>query len=125
MPLLRKISRTWSDPRRASAPGTRGDWADLSDRVHAPDARRRSTLAQPRTDESGCAGNEYWHRGLLDNGYGELQVASDHVLAIDSLPAIHQDPFGRVLTARATIEGIPLLTTDLLEAWYPGPIQTG
>src|ERR1700739_2191242 len=27
-------------------------------------------------------------RGLLDNGYGELPIVSEHVVAIDSLPPI-------------------------------------
>ena len=63
-------------------------------------------------------------RGLLDNGYGELPVVSDHVVAIESLPSIHKDPFDRVLVAQATIEGITLLTMDSLVAKYPGPIRT-
>src|SRR5215471_15453811 len=36
-------------------------------------------------------------RGLLDNGYSELPILSEHVVAIDSLPPIHQDPFDRML----------------------------
>ena len=32
-------------------------------------------------------------RGLLDNGYGELPVGSEHAVAIDGLPPIHKDPF--------------------------------
>jgi len=63
-------------------------------------------------------------RGLLDNGYGELPIVSDHVVAIDSLPPIHKDPFDRVLLAQATVEGITLLTTDSLISQYPGPIKT-
>jgi PIN domain nuclease of toxin-antitoxin system len=62
-------------------------------------------------------------RALLDNGYSELPVMSDHVVAIDSLPSIHKDPFDRVLVAQATVEGITLLTTDSLVAKYPGPIR--
>ena len=62
-------------------------------------------------------------RGLLDNGYGELPIASDHVVAIDSLPSIHKDPFDRVLIAQATVEGITLLTTDSVISQYPGPIM--
>lgn len=62
-------------------------------------------------------------RGLLDNGYGELPVVSDHVVAIDSLPTIHKDPFDRILVAQATVEGITLLTTDSLVGKYPGPIR--
>jgi PIN domain nuclease of toxin-antitoxin system len=63
-------------------------------------------------------------RGLLDNGYGELPIVSNHVVAVESLPAIHKDPFDRVLVAQATVEGITLLTTDSLIAQYPGPIRT-
>ena len=63
-------------------------------------------------------------RGLLDNGYGELPIVSDHVVAIESLPALHKDPFDRVLVAQATVEGITLLTTDSLVAKYPGPIHS-
>jgi len=62
-------------------------------------------------------------RGLLDNGYSELPIGSEHAVAIDSLPAIHKDPFDRILVAQATVEGITLLTVDALVAQYPGPIQ--
>jgi PIN domain nuclease of toxin-antitoxin system len=63
-------------------------------------------------------------RGLLDNGYSELPIVSDHVVATESLPPIHKDPFDRVLVAQATVEGITLLTVDSLVAQYPGPIRT-
>src|SRR5207237_2484006 len=63
-------------------------------------------------------------RGLLDNGYSELPIISDHVVATESLPPIHRDPFDRVLVAQATVEGITLLTTDTLLSQYPGPIKT-
>ena len=63
-------------------------------------------------------------RGLLDNGYSELPIISDHVVATESLPPIHKDPFDRVLVAQATIEGVTLLTIDSLVAQYPGPIRT-
>jgi PIN domain nuclease of toxin-antitoxin system len=62
-------------------------------------------------------------RGLLDNGYSELPIVSDHVVAIESLPPIHKDPFDRVLVAQATVEGITLLTIDPLVTQYPGPIR--
>jgi PIN domain nuclease of toxin-antitoxin system len=62
-------------------------------------------------------------RGLLDNGYSELPIISDHVVATESLPLIHKDPFDRVLVAQATVEGVTLLTTDSLVAQYPGPIK--
>lgn len=63
-------------------------------------------------------------RGLLDNGYLELPITSEHAVFIDSLPPIHKDPFDRILIAQATVEGITLLTSDTLVARYPGPIRT-
>jgi len=62
-------------------------------------------------------------RGLLDNGYGELPVASEHAVAIEGLPPIHKDPFDRILVAQALVEGITLLTIDPLVAQYPGPVR--
>ncbi|ALJ16574.1 type II toxin-antitoxin system VapC family toxin [Sphingopyxis macrogoltabida] len=62
-------------------------------------------------------------RGLLDNGYGEMPILSEHAVAIDGLPAIHKDPFDRLLIAQSMVEGITLLTADELVAQYPGPIR--
>lgn len=62
-------------------------------------------------------------RGLLDNGYGELPVASEHAVATVTLPHIHRDPFDRLLVAQAQVEGITLLTADSVVARYPGPIR--
>jgi PIN domain nuclease of toxin-antitoxin system len=62
-------------------------------------------------------------RGLLDNGYGELPITSEHAVALDSLPSIHNDPFDRILIAQSMVEGITLLTADPLVAQYPAPIR--
>ena len=62
-------------------------------------------------------------RGLLDNGYGELPITSEHAVALDSLPSIHKDPFDRILIAQSMVEGITLLTADPLVARYPAPIR--
>ena len=62
-------------------------------------------------------------RGLLDNGYTELPILSDHVVAIEALPLIHKDLFDRLLVAQATVEGITLLTADSIVAEYPGPVR--
>jgi len=62
-------------------------------------------------------------RGLLDNGYSELPITSEHAVAVDGLPPIHKDPFDRILVAQSMVEGIALLTADPLVAQYAGPIQ--
>src|SRR5271168_4748441 len=45
-----------------------------------------------------------FRRGLLDNGYSELPVGSEHAVAIEGLPLLHKDPFDRILIAQATVE---------------------
>ena len=62
-------------------------------------------------------------RGLLENGYGELTITSDHAIAVGLLPRIHRDPFDRILVAQATVEAITLLTSDPVVARYPGPVR--
>jgi PIN domain nuclease of toxin-antitoxin system len=49
---------------------------------------------------------------LLDNGYQELAVTSQHALQVGSLPMIHGDPFDRLLVAQAMTEGLTLVTAD-------------
>jgi PIN domain nuclease of toxin-antitoxin system len=62
-------------------------------------------------------------RALLDNGYVELPVWSEHAAAVAHLPLIHKDPFDRLLIAQAVSEGAVLLTSDAIIAKYPGPIR--
>jgi PIN domain nuclease of toxin-antitoxin system len=57
-------------------------------------------------------------RLLIANGYKELAVNSTHALAVNELPAIHKDPFDRILLAQARSEGLTLLTADALVAEY-------
>jgi PIN domain nuclease of toxin-antitoxin system len=62
-------------------------------------------------------------RGLLDNGYVELPVTSEHAVAIDTLPPHHKDPFDRLLLAQALVEGVILVTADAQLARYRGPVR--
>ncbi|MFK4809036.1 type II toxin-antitoxin system VapC family toxin [Devosia sp. ZW T5_3] len=62
-------------------------------------------------------------RGLVDNGYHELPITSEHAVAVDRLPPIHKDPFDRILIAQSIVEGITLLTVDDLVAQYPAPVR--
>ena len=62
-------------------------------------------------------------RGLLDNGYTELPITSQHAVSVEGLPDIHRDPFDRLLLAQALSEGITLVTGDALLATCPGPIR--
>jgi PIN domain nuclease of toxin-antitoxin system len=62
-------------------------------------------------------------RGLIDNGYQELPITSEHTMFIAHLPPLHKDPFDRLMIAQATVEGMCLLTTDKTIAEYAGPVK--
>jgi PIN domain nuclease of toxin-antitoxin system len=64
-----------------------------------------------------------FRRGLLDNGYLELPITSQHAVSLDILPPIHRDPFDRMLLSQALTEGVTLLTTDAQLAKYRGPVR--
>ena len=53
------------------------------------------------------------------NGVQILPVSLDHVLAVEALPAVHKDPFDRLLIAQANVEGAVLLSADPVFARYP------
>jgi len=59
-------------------------------------------------------------RGLMEFGFRELPIMSEHVIAVSKLPHIHRDPFDRLLVAQAEVEGLTLMTTDKTLSKY-GP----
>ncbi|MEM6441703.1 MAG: type II toxin-antitoxin system VapC family toxin [Pseudomonadota bacterium] len=61
--------------------------------------------------------------GLLENGFEELPVDGRHGAAVAELPALHADPFDRLLIAQARVEGLDLLTCDAVVGRYPGALR--
>jgi PIN domain nuclease of toxin-antitoxin system len=57
-------------------------------------------------------------RGVLREGFQELPIQAEHVLAVRDLPLIHLDPFDRLLVVQAQREGLRLVTTDRRLAEY-------
>ncbi|MGU3663455.1 type II toxin-antitoxin system VapC family toxin [Methylobacterium sp. A49B] len=61
--------------------------------------------------------------GLLSHGYVELAVTGVHAATVATLPAIHRDPFDRLLIAQAMVEGLELVTADSIVARYGATIR--
>jgi len=58
-------------------------------------------------------------RGALYScGFSELHITSAHVLATETLPMHHRDPFDRILVAQALMEGATLVSRDPMVAAY-------
>jgi PIN domain nuclease of toxin-antitoxin system len=61
-------------------------------------------------------------RYFQESGYRFLPVEAEHAVAVEELPAHHQDPFDRILVAQALVEPMRLLTHDPLVALYSDTI---
>ncbi len=61
-------------------------------------------------------------KALLDAGYLELPITSEHGLTVGALPNHHRDPFDRIMVAQAMAEGISLVTHDKSMYGYPHTI---
>lgn len=48
----------------------------------------------------------------MGNGVELLPIKTEHIYALQHLPAHHRDPFDRLLIAQARVEQIPLITSD-------------
>ena len=46
-----------------------------------------------------CVDPQQLRNDLTQNDYSELEIRSEHTLAVRSLPPIHKDPFDRILIA--------------------------
>ena len=51
--------------------------------------------------------------------FDELPVRIEHALFLRRLPALHRDPFDRILIAQALCEGLTLVTADPVLREYP------
>ncbi|CDQ09347.1 PIN domain protein [Acidithiobacillus ferrivorans] len=61
-------------------------------------------------------------RYFQESGYQLLPIEAEHAIAVEELPAHHQDPFDRLLVAQALVEPMRLLTHDPLVARYGATI---
>ena len=55
---------------------------------------------------------------IRSGGYTRLEIRFEDVVRVATLPAIHNDPFDRLLIAQVQSTGLPLLTGDHLVARY-------
>jgi PIN domain nuclease of toxin-antitoxin system len=73
-------------------------------------ARKKLPIADPV---------EWWRRVRAIAGEDHvLAIRSRHIDALVNLPALHSDPFDRILVAQAKAEGLTLVTADRDMARY-------
>ena len=62
---------------------------------------------------------QFWPESLAANDFEVLDVKSEHVLALSSLPLHHRDPFDRLLIAQAIAEDLEIVSADATFDAYP------
>jgi len=63
------------------------------------------------------SGTEFLHY-CEQAGYERLSIHERHVVALESLPPLHTDPFDRILAAQVQADGLLLVTCDSELASY-------
>lgn len=63
----------------------------------------------------------YVPRRVRAIGAHAIAVEHSHALAVANLPALHRDPFDRLLVAQAVLLELTLVTADPIVAEYPAP----
>lgn len=58
----------------------------------------------------------------MERGFEPLPIGFAHARAAGRLPALHRDPFDRMLVAQARLEGMTLATADSALAAYDVPV---
>jgi PIN domain nuclease of toxin-antitoxin system len=61
-------------------------------------------------------------RYFRESGYRLLAIEPEHAAAVENLPALHADPFDRILVAQALVEPMRLITHDSVVARYSDTI---
>ena len=64
-------------------------------------------------------------QAVREQGFTMLPVTFAHAAETLTLPAIHRDPFDRMLVAQARVENLPLLTVDPHILHYPANVIEG
>ena len=59
---------------------------------------------------------------LLDQGMLQLGLEWEHARIAGSLPALHRDPFDRMLVAQSIVERLTIVTRDAMFERYGVPV---
>ena len=75
-----------------------------------------------KPDRMPLSGVEFLHF-CEEAGYESLPIRERHMIALESLPSIHADPFDRILVAQAHAESLVFLTHDPALADYGDEVR--
>jgi PIN domain nuclease of toxin-antitoxin system len=63
-----------------------------------------------------------FYRVIKNQGFELLSITADHAYASGELPMHHRDPFDRMIIAQAKLEGLKVVTHDIIFKKYDIPV---
>lgn len=120
----------WKQYSIAAAPAPKRS-ADARGLILDPDNRIFASVASMweiaikkanQPDHIPVSGIEFLHF-CEQAGYENLPIRERHVIALESLPPIHADPFDRMLVSQARAEAMLLLTHEALLGEYGAEVR--
>jgi len=60
----------------------------------------------------------FWEEQFLTNDFALLPISVSHAARVVNLPFHHRDPFDRLIIAQSLVEGIPLVSSDIMFDHY-------
>ena len=63
-----------------------------------------------------------WARVLMGEPFRQVSITCQHAVTVGKLPAIHKDPFDRLLVAQCLAEELTLVTHDAALQRYDVPV---
>jgi PIN domain nuclease of toxin-antitoxin system len=71
--------------------------------VSLKSAKQKLDVGDPRV---------WWETALIELAATSVPLRAEHIAELQNVPALHGDPFDRVLIAQAMAESLALVTTD-------------
>jgi len=71
--------------------------------VSLKSAKKKLDVGDPRV---------WWETALIELAATSLPLRAEHIAELQDVPALHSDPFDRVLIAQAAAESLAFVTTD-------------
>jgi len=106
----------WLEDNEALSPDVRSAIADPENLVHVSSATVWEMAIKSALGKLELPAD--WVEVLEGEPFRQLPITWEHARKIEELPAVHRDPFDRMLIAQSIVENLVLVTHDHLLSRY-------
>jgi PIN domain nuclease of toxin-antitoxin system len=113
----------WLDDNPSLSPDARSAIADPGNGVHVSSVNIWEIVIKSGKGKLEIPAD--WREVIHEEPFRQLPITWEHTLKVGELPAVHQDPFDRLLVAQSLVENLVLVThDDILEQYGAKLLKT-